>query len=72
MKEEEEGALITDPANVVPEIQQNSGFFSVFVQCSLGNLGIISDQSLSLENHVSQPVRSCFFQLKNIAKLRSV
>lgn len=65
-------ALLIAPDNMVPETKQNLGFLSASVQCNLRNSGVIFDQSLSFENRVSQLFRSCVFQLKNIAKLRSM
>ena len=38
----------------------------------LRNLGVIFDQSMHLDNHVKSLTRTCFFHLRNIAKLRSI
>ena len=64
--------LIFGPENLQSSIRQNLGTLSSSSQLSLRNLGVIFDQSMSFEAHVKTLTRSCFFHLRNIAKLRSV
>lgn len=54
------------------EIKQHNGAFGSSVMPSLRNLEVIFDKALSLEHHSKQRTRNCFFQLKNIFKLRSM
>ena len=36
------------------------------------NLGVTFDQHMNFESHVKKVVQSCFFQLRNIAKIKSI
>ncbi len=42
------------------------------IQTVFQNLGVIFDRSVCLNSHVKSVVRSCFFHLRNIAKIRSM
>ena len=39
---------------------------------SLRNLGVIFDKEMSFQHHSKQLTRNCFFQLRNISKLRTM
>ena len=43
------------------------------VDCSTGakNLGVLFDSSLSMENHIANVSRTCFYHLRNISRIRS-
>ena len=43
---------------------------SANVKTSARNLGVIFDSNLSFNKHVTTVVQSCFFQLRNIAKIK--
>uniref|UniRef100_A0A3P9DQW7 Reverse transcriptase domain-containing protein n=1 Tax=Maylandia zebra TaxID=106582 RepID=A0A3P9DQW7_9CICH len=64
--------LILAPENIKPQISQHLGAFSSSIKATARNLGIIFDQSLSFDVHVKSVTRSCFFHLRNIAKLRTI
>ena len=59
-------------ANLHSVIRKNLGALSSSSQSSLRNLGVIFDQSMSFDAYNRTLTRSCFFHLRNIAKLRSV
>lgn len=42
------------------------------IQSSLQNLGAVFDSAMSLKHHTKELVRNCFFQLRNISKLRTL
>ena len=65
-------SLIVAPEHSIPAIKQSLGPLSAHAQSTVRNLGVIFDQSLSLDSHVRQLIGSCYYQLRNIAKLRSV
>uniref|UniRef100_A0A669ESL6 Reverse transcriptase domain-containing protein n=1 Tax=Oreochromis niloticus TaxID=8128 RepID=A0A669ESL6_ORENI len=64
--------LILAPENIKPQISQHLGAFSSSIKATARNLGIIFDQSLSFDAHIKSVTRSCFFHLRNIAKLRTI
>uniref|UniRef100_A0A669C2J2 Reverse transcriptase domain-containing protein n=1 Tax=Oreochromis niloticus TaxID=8128 RepID=A0A669C2J2_ORENI len=43
---------------------------SVYVKSSIRNLGVTFDSTFTLDGHVKPLVRSCFYHLRNVAKLR--
>lgn len=61
--------LVCAPDSFVPTVINNLGFLSSMVQSNVRNLGVTFDQALSLEKHVNNLVRSCFFHLRNVARL---
>lgn len=54
------------------KIRQAIGALSSSDCSVVRNLGVIFDQSMCFSSHVKSVVRSCFFHLRNIAKIRSV
>ena len=48
------------------------GTLSTTVRSKLRNLGVIFDQQMHFDHHIKSLTRTCFFHLRNIAKLRSV
>jgi len=60
------------PDNITPKIRQAIGALSSSDGDVLRNLGVIFDKSMSFSSHVKSVVRCCFFNLRNIAKIRSV
>ncbi len=42
------------------------------VKLASKNLGVLFDQYINFEGHIKKVVQSCFFQLRNIAKIRNV
>lgn len=64
--------LIIAPEQKIPQIKQYLCSLDSSVQLSLRNLGVLFDQSLSLDGHSRQLVRNCFYHLRNISKLRKI
>ena len=64
--------MIFAPDNITPRIKQAIGTLSVSDRNAVRNLGVIFDKSMCFNSHVKSVVRSCFFHLRNIAKIRSV
>ena len=64
--------LIVAPENIVPKIVDCIGPLKHNVRPNLRNLGVNFNQSMHLDTHVSSVTRTCFFHLRNIAKLRSI
>lgn len=58
--------------NVISPVRPCIGSLTKCVQHNVRNLGVIFDQALSFENHVSLLTRTCYAQFRNIANLRSV
>lgn len=48
------------------------GALKNYVRPHLKNLGVVFDQSLHLDKHVKSLTRTCFYHLRNIAKLRFI
>lgn len=46
--------------------------FSSLVKPTITNLGVILDRELRMDSHISQVVRSCFFQLRRLSKLKPI
>ncbi len=64
--------LISAPFGVLPKVMESLGSLSHSVKSTLRNLGVHMGQAFSLDQHVNYLVRNCFYQLRNIAKLRPV
>lgn len=64
--------LIVAPDSIVPKVADALGPLKDYVRPSIRNLGVIFDQSLHFDTHIKTVTRTCFFHLRNIAKLRSV
>jgi len=64
--------IIIAPDILVPEIMQHLGPLSSSVCPIVRNLGVLFDHSLSFNAHIKSLVKSCFFHLCNISKLRAV
>ena len=62
--------LIFGPENTANNIIQQIGPLATFVKTKARNLGVIFDPKLKLEHHVNKMVQTCFFQLRNIAKIK--
>lgn len=62
--------LIIGPVNNTSSILQHMGPLAPFVKSISRNLWVIFDPLLKFEHHVKKLVQSCFFQLRNIAKVR--
>ena len=58
--------LMSAPPSVVPNIRDGLGSLTSSVKSSIRSLGVTMDQ------HVKCQIRSCFFQLGNTAKLRTI
>ncbi len=64
--------MIIAPDNITPKIRQVIGGLSLSDSSDIRNLGVIFDRSTCLNSHVKSVVRSCFFHLRNIAKITSM
>lgn len=64
--------LIIAPNSAIPDIKRRLGDLGSSQKHNLRNLGVIFDEAFSLEGHLNQIVRTCFFHLRNISKLRSI
>ena len=67
--------LIIGPENIRTEIQNFMGSasanFSNFTSSSK-NLGVLFDHKMNFEAYVKKVVQTCYFQLRNIAKIKSL
>lgn len=57
---------------VAARVADHMGSLKRNVRSDIRNLGVNFDQSMHLDKHVKSLTRSCFFHLRNIAKLRSI
>ncbi len=64
--------LISAPPSLVPTIMDSLGSLTFSVKSSIRNLVVTMDQALTLHQHVKCLIGSCFFQLRNTAKARSI
>uniref|UniRef100_A0A3B3HCK7 Reverse transcriptase domain-containing protein n=1 Tax=Oryzias latipes TaxID=8090 RepID=A0A3B3HCK7_ORYLA len=64
--------IVCAPDSCLPKIIHELGSLASFIKPSVRNLGVTLDPVLSLDSHVGSLVRSCFYHLKNIAKLSPV
>uniref|UniRef100_A0A8C2BXZ1 Reverse transcriptase domain-containing protein n=1 Tax=Cyprinus carpio TaxID=7962 RepID=A0A8C2BXZ1_CYPCA len=64
--------LIIAPEQSIPQIKQHIGALGSSVQPSLRSLGVVFDAAMSLEKHSKQLIKNCFFQLRNISKIRAL
>lgn len=62
--------LIFGPENTAQGIFQHTGPLAPYIKTNARNLGVIFDPKLKLQLHVNKMVKSCFFQLRNTAKIR--
>lgn len=72
LNSEKKQTQIVAPESRIPQIKKHIGDLGLSVQPSLRSLGVVFDSAMSLEYHSKQLVRNCFFQLRNISKLRTV
>uniref|UniRef100_A0A8C8DX31 Reverse transcriptase domain-containing protein n=1 Tax=Oryzias sinensis TaxID=183150 RepID=A0A8C8DX31_9TELE len=72
LNSEKTETLVVAPDDAIPGIKQHLGSLGQDVKPSLRNLGVIFDKDMSLEQHSKQLIRNCFFQLRNISKLRKM
>ncbi len=64
--------LIIAPDNSIPQIKQCIGALGSSVLPKIRNLGVTFDTAMSLEHHSKLLTKNCFFQLRNISKLRTL
>ena len=64
--------LIIAPEQSISQIKQHIGALSSSVQPSLRSLGVVFDSAMSLEKHSNLLIKNCFFQLRNISKIRAL
>lgn len=72
LNSEKTETLIIAPVNSVPVIKQHIGVLGASAKQNLRNLGVVFDPEMSLEHHSKILIRNCFFQLRNISKIRSL
>lgn len=64
--------LIIAADNIASRVINLMGPLKGNVHSNIKNLGVTFDQSMQLDKHVKSMTRTCFFHLRNIAKLRSI
>ena len=64
--------LIIAPDNIATKVADCLGSLKSNVRPNLRNLGVIFDKSMHFDSHVKSVTRTCFYHLRNIAKLRSI
>uniref|UniRef100_A0A8C1P909 Reverse transcriptase domain-containing protein n=1 Tax=Cyprinus carpio TaxID=7962 RepID=A0A8C1P909_CYPCA len=64
--------MIFAPDNITLKIRQALGGLSSSDCSDMRNLGVIFDRSMCFNSQVKSVVRTCFFHLRNIAKVRSM
>uniref|UniRef100_A0A8C5GQG5 Reverse transcriptase domain-containing protein n=1 Tax=Gouania willdenowi TaxID=441366 RepID=A0A8C5GQG5_GOUWI len=62
--------LIIAPDKKIPLIKNSLGDLGSSVKSSIRNLGVVFNQSMSLEGHCRQLTKNCFYHLRNISKVR--
>uniref|UniRef100_A0A669CLJ3 Reverse transcriptase domain-containing protein n=1 Tax=Oreochromis niloticus TaxID=8128 RepID=A0A669CLJ3_ORENI len=72
LNEEKTEVLVCAPKNFVPSVLENLGPLATFARPSIRSLGVSIDSALTLDAHVKSLVRSCFYHLRNIAKLSPI
>ena len=70
LNENKTEVIIVAPDPIVSKISRLLGSLSSAVQSKLKNLGVIFDNNMYLDQHIKSLTRTCFFQLRNIAKIR--
>uniref|UniRef100_A0A669C582 Reverse transcriptase domain-containing protein n=1 Tax=Oreochromis niloticus TaxID=8128 RepID=A0A669C582_ORENI len=64
--------LVCTPDRFLSQIVKALGPLSLYVKSSIRNLGVTFDSSLTLDGHVNSLVRSCFYHLRNVARLSPI
>ena len=64
--------LIIGPEIISNEIQQSLGPLANNVKQNAKNLGVFFDNKMNLEFHIKKITQSCFYHLRNIAKIKSI
>ena len=64
--------LIVAADQTASKVASFMGSLQANIRPHIRNLGVIFDQSMHLDNHVKSLTRTCFYHLRNIAKLRSI
>ena len=72
LNESKTEVLIVAPEHIVPNVMESIGPLRQNVRPNLRNLGVNFNQTMNLDTHISSVTRTCFFHLRNIAKLRSI
>ena len=55
--------------SIAADVASSIGSLSSNVCSSLKNIGVTFDQAMNLDKHVKSLTRTCFFHLRNIAKI---
>ena len=63
--------IIFGPPNTTPTFQSELNTLSANVTHSARNLGVIFDSDLSFGPQITRVVQTCYFQLRNIARIKS-
>ena len=64
--------MLFGPPNAVKILTNNLGNLSSLIKPSVKNLGVIFDPQLNLDRQINAVVKSCFFHLRMIAKIKPV
>ncbi len=63
--------LVVGTDSTVSKVTNSIGSLSSIVHSNLKNLSVFFDQAMNFEKFISHLSHTCFFHLRNIAKLRS-
>ena len=64
--------IIIGPEGIQDEIKHFMGPSSAHFTKVSKNLGVLFDSNLNFEHHIKKVVQTCFFQLRNIKKIKSL
>ena len=64
--------LIIGSESITETVQQCIGPLAVNVKQASQNLGVLFDRHMNFECHIKKVVQSCFFHLRNIAKIKAI
>ena len=64
--------LVIGPRQLSEQIMPSTGDLSKLIKPVARSLGVLFDSNLCFEQHITKIVQSCFYQLRNICKIRSI
>ncbi len=64
--------LVIGSQHITNQILPSTGYLSQHIKPVARNLGVLFDSNLCFEQHIIKLVQSCFYQLRNIAKIRPI
>ena len=64
--------IFIGPNKLIPELNPSISPLAANLKPSSGNLGVIFDHNLHLDSHINKLTQSCFFQFRNISKIKTM